>query len=65
MGYKNLEHDGNEDFLKDSFPNRKSFDEQLIIDNEKTKEQEEIEKQQKQVAWMNQDNPFLWDGEID
>lgn len=66
MSLKNLEHDGNEDFLKvnETFPDRKKD----AIKKEKNEiraeeaEEKAIEKQQEE--WMSFNNPFLWDGEI-
>lgn len=63
MPLKHLEHDGNEDFRKEQFPDRKK---QLLdlLEEEANKPdpEEELEKQQRE--YMRLDNPALWDGEI-
>ena len=66
MPYKNLEHDGDEDFLEDEFPtreinNRLRAEEEALLNSEEYKEKE---KRKLQDQWLHPDNPFLWDGEI-
>lgn len=66
MPYKNLEHEGDEDFLEDEFPNRELNDrlraeEEAFLNSEEYKEKE---KDRQQDTWLSPENPFLWDGEI-
>ena len=65
MALKDLEHDGDEDFLG-KFPNRSEhrkaktkFDKEM-----NSEERKEKEKAEAQAAWMHMNNPFLWNGEI-
>lgn len=63
MVFKNLEHDGTEDFLKDSFPNRRNHA-QVTRQLEDAAKAKEDSKDTKQAEWLNLNNPFIWEGEI-
>lgn len=65
MPFKNLEHDGNEDFLNDVVKARTVVAEEVLEQKEVEDsglEEKLIEKQQK---WLDPRNPFLWEGDLD
>jgi hypothetical protein len=63
MPLKHLEHDGNEDFLE-SQQNRATHKIKNITLHKDDAEKKERLRKDLQEAWLDIDNPLLWDGEI-
>lgn len=64
MVYKNLQHDGGEDFLEETITRRKQTDELNKDIIEKRLEEADKQKLIDQTKWLSFDNPAIWDGEI-
>ena len=64
MAFKNLEHNGDEDFLEQDITKRNESN-KLSDAIEKRRSKEDAQrKEQDQSRWLNFNNPALWDGEI-
>ena len=64
MPYKDLEHEGNEEFIDRRFSTRKEVIIQQVIQKLINKGQKESQQELAQEKYMNMENPDLWDGEI-
>ncbi len=64
MAYKNLQHEGGEDFLEEPLLRRKQTN-KINSDIEKRKKIEASEQRDKdQSKWLSMNNPAIWNGEI-
>lgn len=64
MPFKDLEHDGNEEYVDRSFSSRET----VAIDTKKRDEQQKQDREKnlvaKQEEWLDPSNPALWDGDF-
>ncbi len=63
MPYKDLEHEGDEDFFQLATKNRKQQKEKEQKDKENQPTEEETFNRL-QEAWLHPENPFLWEGDF-
>lgn len=59
-----IEHEGDEFFDNTKVTTREDAAKIKEFQDNLTKQQREAARAKLQEAWMNQDNPALWDGEI-
>lgn len=64
MGFKNLEHEGDEDFLEQDITKRNEVNKISTAIDKRRKEEESQQRETDQTRWLNFNNPALWDGEI-
>jgi len=64
MPFKDLEHEGNENFEKGRISNREDVREVQLLKKKQSEDAKEEELEKKQQQWLYFDNPALWDGEI-
>ena len=65
MAFKDLEHDGNEEFNQGRkvTKTRKQVQDELKIKQSKQPDLDEVI-DKLQEKWLNPENPFLWTGEL-
>ncbi len=64
MGFKNLEHEGDEDFLEQAITKRNETNKIDALITKQRKKEESKQQETDQARWLNFNNPALWDGEI-
>ena len=64
MGFKNLEHEGDEDFLEQAITKRNDTNKISKNIEERRQKEESQQREKDQARWLNFNNPALWDGEI-
>lgn len=63
MPFKNLEHEGNENFNEFSIRQDVKREKKEKVNQRKLTKYERLEEQQKE--WLSPENPFIWDGDVD
>lgn len=63
MPFKNLEHEGTEDYNDGEFPSRKNKNtvEESIAELENLSKDNNDKEELDDSEWLNENNPFLWE----